>query len=56
MDNKLPRHVALLVDTEAYFRNETCLLVFLKSCTVTLKHNAPAHLYGVSLALCTPWL
>lgn len=36
-------HVVSFVDTEAYFGNETCLLVFLKSCTVTLKSRDSAH-------------
>lgn len=31
------------MDTGAYFGKATCLLVFLKSCTVTLNHSETAH-------------
>lgn len=44
MDIQLHLRVVLFVDTEAYFGNETRLLVFLKSCTVTLKRGDPANL------------
>lgn len=43
MNMKKLSHVVSFVDTEAYFGNETCLLVFLKSCTVTLKYRGSAH-------------
>lgn len=43
MDIEILSHAVSFMDTEAYCGNETCLLVFLKSCTVTLKYGDPAH-------------
>lgn len=52
MDIEILSNTGSYIDTEAYFENETCLLVFLKSCTVTLKYRDPAHLIYFALDAC----
>lgn len=52
MDIEILSNTGSFMDSEAYFENETCLLVFLKSCTVTLKYSDPAHFIYFALDAC----